>query len=259
MESVQAFAQSLADGTVVDLRVRLNVEPDWSPDVCDIATGMNAILGRLLPDLRTLEAAVESASTIGRSTELLANVADDAASQATHAEQILVAVRESASGAQNVSALSQRSHDIAVALHASSNESITTIYGSLEKLDTVESESALLRETVTNLERRVTEIAALTKSIKEIADRTNLLSLNATIEAARAGDHGRGFGVVAEEVRKLADSAAVTTKQIAAVVRDVRQATTETRTQVEANSYAVSEIATDGRSIRASLEQMAEL
>jgi methyl-accepting chemotaxis protein len=259
MESIQTFAQALADGSVADLRARLDVRPDWTTDERAIANGINAFLARLVPDLLMLEAAVDSASTVGRSTELLVTVADDAAAQAAHADQILIAVRESASGAQNVSALSLRSHDIAVALHASSDESIATIYGSLAKLDAVEAESTALRDTVENLETRVVEIQKLTKSIKEIADRTNLLSLNATIEAARAGDAGRGFGVVAEEVRKLADSAAGTTKQIAGVVRDVRDATHATRNQVEANAKAITAIAADGRAIRASLEHMAEL
>lgn len=257
-ESVQAFAQSLADDTVVDLRARLTIDPAWSPDVAEIASGLNSFLNRLVPDLCTLETAVDMASTIGRTTELLTNVADDAAAQAGHADHVLTAVRESADGAQNVSELSQRSHEIAVALHDSSGESIAVIYGSLAKLDTVEAESGALRDTVANLESRVIEIAKLTKSIKEIADRTNLLSLNATIEAARAGNYGTGFGVVAAEIRKLADSAAATTKQIAGVVRDVRSATAATKVQVENNAHAVVEVAADGRRIRASLEQMAE-
>jgi methyl-accepting chemotaxis protein len=257
-DSVQIFAQSLADDTVADLRARIAVDPAWSPDVAAIASGLNTFLDRLVPDLCTLEAAVDTASTIGRSTELLANVADDAAAQAGHADQILIAVRESAVGAQNVSELSQRSHEIAVSLRDSSSESITTIYGSLAKLDSVETESSALTETVANLEKRVTEIAQLTKSIKEIADRTNLLSLNATIEAARAGNYGTGFGVVAAEVRKLADSAAGTTKKIAGVVRDVRSAAAATKLQVENNAHAVVEVAADGRRIRTSLEQMAE-
>jgi methyl-accepting chemotaxis protein len=115
-----------------------------------------------------------------------------------------------------------------------------------------------LKKTINALNSRVEEIGDIVTLIKDIADQTNLLALNAAIEAARAGEQGRGFAVVADEVRKLAERTIKATDEIAGKITAVQTESHESIKSMEATSKEVAEALKALNEVKESLNKIAE-
>ncbi|MBD2868067.1 methyl-accepting chemotaxis protein [Paenibacillus arenilitoris] len=99
--------------------------------------------------------------------------------------------------------------------------------------------TAKVSATIEELARKAQGISAITTTISDLAEQTNLLSLNASIEAARAGEHGRGFAVVAQEVRKLAEESSSSTKQVFHLVKSIDEGIKQTISNMKINEEVV--------------------
>ncbi|HUA16178.1 MAG TPA: methyl-accepting chemotaxis protein [Verrucomicrobiae bacterium] len=180
--------------------------------------------------------------SIARTAEHLASASEEISSSATQqaqgaetqkgqAAQVATAMQEMSATVQEVSDNSNRAADASRQAAETAREGGTVVEQSLAKMRAIaESVSATARK-LEDLGKSSDQIGRIIGVIDDIADQTNLLALNAAIEAARAGEQGRGFAVVADEVRKLAERTTSATKEVAQMVQSIQE---ETKTAVGA-------------------------
>ncbi|WP_420805607.1 methyl-accepting chemotaxis protein [Desulfocurvibacter africanus] len=123
----------------------------------------------------------------------------------------------------------------------------------------VHTQTTAMRESLSKLGRQAEDIGAIMNVIDDIADQTNLLALNAAIEAARAGEAGRGFAVVADEVRKLAEKTMNATKEVGQAIKSIQGGTTDNINIMETASQSVDQATTLAEKAGGALKEIVSL
>lgn len=251
LKLLTAEAQKIANGNL-----KVTIKSSGSKEVKDLSEAFRSMtdnIAKLVSDIGTaadrvshssdeIQGITDNAKQISEeiaktSHELATGAGNQAASVSDGADMIVMMSRT----IEQVAESSQDTHRLILDVDSSVNDGVKALDRQTNLMDKNNVSTEKVVQAITLLEGKASEIQKIVGVIGEIADQTNLLALNAAIEAARAGEQGKGFAVVADEVRKLAEQSASSSNDIGILLNDILDKTVKSVEDVIAVQKIVSE------------------
>ncbi|MGE3268975.1 MAG: methyl-accepting chemotaxis protein, partial [Chloroflexota bacterium] len=229
---------------------------DAAVSVAESSDGLNQVAGQAGAVVRQVAGAVQhvadgseetsraargSEQAVVQLTQAIDGIARGASSQAEQIQRVAETATAMAAGVDQVASDAREVAEAGEVTRTSAQHGAAAVRETVSGMQEIRGVVADAATKVEQLGKLGEKIGAVVETIDDIAEQTNLLALNAAIEAARAGEHGRGFAVVADEVRKLAERSQRETKAISSLIRDVQTGTRDAVLAMESGSGKVEE------------------
>ena len=254
---IEKTVERLRDISDGQWNLTLRLDTGASDELGELANCINLFVGKLQDIIRQLAGnslqLANAFSSLNSSRLQQVRDSDEVASQvgavAVSSEQMAATANEIAQNCQLVAESTQKAI-------SSAGEGVAIVQKTVQGMGKIAFRVQESARTVESLGSRSDQIGHIVGTIEDIADQTNLLALNAAIEAARAGEQGRGFAVVADEVRALAERTTKATKEIGEMIKSIQN---ETRLAVQAMGEGVEEANQGTREAERSGEALADI
>ncbi|KXI23096.1 methyl-accepting chemotaxis protein [Photobacterium sanguinicancri] len=256
---VTARMNEIANGEG-DLTVRIHY--DGKDEVAELVNNVNQFISKLHATISDTISSIHQLEAItGQLSESRQDTSRFTAEQQSNIQQVTLSVGEMLQTVSHVADYASQASEQANDANTKAEDGFTVVQQTVNVINVLSDDVRKIATVIDKLEQDTTNVDAILSTIKGIADQTNLLALNAAIEAARAGEQGRGFAVVADEVRTLAARTQQSTEEIQVVLGELQVAS---KSAVEAmhqglrqTEDGVSSAATAGESLRSITEKVA--